>query len=285
MHATGVQFIASSQDFASTAEHAGNRCLQCHRSALGILRKSAAPQPKKGCRSDQQVWEWQSWSTSVGFESANGLHRQCEHPNAIRILGKDGESQDMWASVWQGNQLTMQNLQGMGSSMRKDVLVERLSWCLARGAGIWRLELWLDGVFFPTFSLVQAAINVNTCSFSSVHGTGFSIFFDVHATWTSHDFTSKDFKTLIACKAGSAWDDKLILWFVRVPPLFMLARIHSVLWSNVFSFFEAFRTAAVAANGFAAQKVPMPIWHIWQFGVDYCSTMASLNVKGCSEIV
>lgn len=103
------------------------------------------------------------------------------------------------------------------------------------------LELWLDGGhFFSTFSLLQTEIimisliletiyNVNTCSFSSVHGTGFSIFVDVHATWTSHDFTSKDFKTSIACKAGSAWDDKLVLWFVRVPPLFMLAWIHSVL--------------------------------------------------------
>ena len=42
-----VQFIATSQDFASTAEHAGNRCLQRHRSALGILRRVPHPSQKK----------------------------------------------------------------------------------------------------------------------------------------------------------------------------------------------------------------------------------------------
>ena len=81
-------------------------------------------------------------------------------------------------------------------------------WHVAQGydSSCCGLELWLDGgqlfFMFLIFSPLQTEIimislrletiyDVNTCSFSSVHGTGFISFFDVPATWPSHLRTSK----------------------------------------------------------------------------------------------
>lgn len=135
--------------------------------------KSAAPQPKKGCRSDRQVWEWQSWSTSVGFESANGLklwntgidsvniptpYRYWEKMAKVKTCERQCDREISWpcriCRAWAAQCAKMCWLSGWVGVW--------LSWCLARGAGIWQQLLWVGivvGRFF--FFDLQSAPNRN----------------------------------------------------------------------------------------------------------------------------
>ena len=173
--------------------------------------KSAAPQPKKGCRSDRQVWEWQSWSTSVGFESANGLklwkhrHRQCEHPNAIPILGKDGESQDMVSVSVTGKSADHAEFAGHGQLNAQRCVgwaVELVFgwvgvWHVARGydSSCCGLELWLDVFFFfrPSVCSKQKSKETPSLSLQSMaEDSAFSLMYMQRGLhMTSHLRTSK----------------------------------------------------------------------------------------------
>ncbi len=119
----------------------------------------------------------------------------------------------------------------------------KMFWCLACGAGIWQQLLWV-GIVVGRWAIILYVFNLQSAPNRNHYDLIetwddlrckhllflFSPWHRIHQfLWCTCNvaFTSKDFKTSIACKAGIVWDYKLILWFVRVPPLFMLARIHS----------------------------------------------------------